>query len=323
MLLRVLHETLYDYSPGVDTAQHQLHLQPLSGVTGQTLLSHRLLISPPPDQQSCTQDVYGNAQAFFALHTAHDTLRVSADSLVQTSPHTAQLPPGATSPWETVRDHYRYRGMALTDEAAEFVFPSPYIPRLLQLQAYGRPSFAPGMAIGAALLDLMSRIHADFTYETASTNVNTPVLEALEQRKGVCQDFAHIMIGCLRGLGLPARYASGYLLTAPPPGQARLVGSDASHAWVQAFIPQMGTSDEAEGHWFDLDPTNNRRAGEDYVLLAVGRDFSDVSPMRGVLHGGANHQLRVQVTVAPPDDALWTRLDPPAVPPLDSAEGPC
>ena len=142
----------------------------------------------------------------------------------------------------------------------------------------------------------MSRIHADFEYETTATDVNTPALEALALRKGVCQDLAHVMLGTLRSLGLPARYVSGYLLTEPPPGQARLVGSDASHAWVSVYLPEAGPQG---GAWVDFDPTNDRTPGEDYVTLAIGRDYSDVSPMRGVIHGGTNHRLRVAVTVAP------------------------
>jgi transglutaminase-like putative cysteine protease len=144
--------------------------------------------------------------------------------------------------------------------------------------------------------ELMERIHADFEYETEATEVNTPALEALAIRKGVCQDFAHIMLASLRSLGLPARYVSGYLLTQPPPGQARLVGSDASHAWVSLYLPGEGA---AAGSWADLDPTNNRPPGEDYVTVATGRDYSDVSPVRGVLHGGANHTLNVAVSVTP------------------------
>ena len=146
----------------------------------------------------------------------------------------------------------------------------------------------------------MERIHHDFEYETDATDVSTPALEALALRKGVCQDFAHIMLGCLRSLGLPARYVSGYLLTQPPPGKPRLVGADASHAWVSVYLPG---ANRAGGTWADLDPTNDRMPGEDYVRLATGRDYSDVSPMRGVIHGGANHTLRVAVTVSPLEGA--------------------
>ncbi len=172
----------------------------------------------------------------------------------------------------------------------------------------------------------MARIHAEFTCETFSTEFNTPALEALAQRRGVCQDFAHILIACLRAMGVPARYVSGYLLTQPPPGQPRLIGSDASHAWVSVYLPDLPGAAEGLG-WYDLDPTNNRSGwgspGEDYVTLALGRDFSDVSPMRGVIHGGARHTLMVAVTVqpvhepAPPTEGAGEppAADEPAPPP--------
>jgi transglutaminase-like putative cysteine protease len=151
--------------------------------------------------------------------------------------------------------------------------------------------------VADAARDLMARIHEDFTYEPQATDVNTPALEALALRKGVCQDLAHVMLGCLRSLGVPARYVSGYLLTEPPPGKPRLLGSDASHAWVSVYLPAEDGG--PGGAWTDLDPTNNRAPGEDYVTLAVGRDYYDVSPVRGVIHGGANHTLHVAVTVTP------------------------
>jgi transglutaminase-like putative cysteine protease len=158
------------------------------------------------------------------------------------------------------------------------------------------------MPLLQAAQDLMHRIYADFTYESNSTEINTPALEALAARKGVCQDFAHIMIACLRSMGLSARYVSGYLLTHPAPGKERLIGSDASHAWVSVYLPDLPGAAEGSG-WWDLDPTNNNDGwgspGEDYIRLAFGRDFSDVSPIRGVIHGGAKHTLTVAVTVEP------------------------
>lgn len=162
------------------------------------------------------------------------------------------------------------------------------------------------MPLLLAAQNLMARLHADLSYETQSTEVSTPAVDALAQRKGVCQDFAHIMIACWRAMGLPARYVSGYLLTTPPPGQPRLVGSDASHAWVSIYVPDM-----PEGaRWCDFDPTNNRLPGDDYVTLATGRDFADVSPIRGVIHGGAQHTLEVRVTVEPVVSATVPPLAP-------------
>jgi transglutaminase-like putative cysteine protease len=294
MLLQITHRTRYDYQPVVEVAQHMAYLQPLQH-PGQQLLAHQLTVSPEPTQQSVTTDVYGNARCFFALQTAHAVLDVQAMSMVRT--HTNPLPVSA-EPWEALRDSLHYHAGQPYDPASEFVFASAFVPRHQDFEDYARPSLKPGASVLEVAIDLMQRIHHEFVYESESTQINTPALTALAQRKGVCQDFAHIMLACLRAVGLPARYVSGYLLTLPPPGQIKLQGSDASHAWVSVYV-----ADLPEGlRWVDLDPTNNRwgwhAPGEDYVTLATGRDFGDVSPLRGVLHGGANHTLTVGVTVA-------------------------
>ena len=303
MQLRITHETRYDYVPAVEIAQHMSHLEPPTNAS-QTLLSHSLYIAPEPAQQTRTLDIYSNTRCFFSLQTSHPQLQVVARSVVATS--TLPLPDSQVS-WEQVRERFRYAAGHVYDAAAEFVFASPYVPRHAEFAAYARPSFAPGVPLVLAARDLMQRIHTDFLYESQSTQVNTPALEALAQRKGVCQDFAHIMIACLRALGLPARYVSGYLLTEPPPGQVKLVGSDASHAWVSVYLPDL----PADAAWCDFDPTNNRDGwgtpGEDYITLAIGRDYADVSPIRGVIHGGANHTLYVSVTVEPDDAGIMSQ----------------
>ena len=303
MLLQVTHETRYDYVPAVEVAQHMSHLQPLNTAT-QTLLSHSLEITPEPAQQIRTLDIYGNTRCFFSMQSAHSQLQVVARSQVATS---ARPLPASAVPWEQVRERFRYAAGGAYDAAAEFLFASPYVPRHADFAAFARPSFPAGAPLLLAGRDLMRRIHTEFTYESESTEVNTPALQALAQRKGVCQDFAHIMIACLRALGLPARYVSGYLLTEPPPGVARLIGSDASHAWASVCIPDFPQG----ARWCDFDPTNNTcgwgAPSDGYITLAVGRDYADVSPIRGVIHGGANHTLHVGVTVEP-------------VEPLDAAE---
>lgn len=298
MLLHVTHETRYEYSPAVETAQHLAHLKPLA-TASQRLVSHKLAIEPPPAQRSEVPDVYGNTRAFFALEATHDSLVVTAESVVETG--APQLAPGIARelPWEAVRERFRYRKDATFDPASEFVFPSPYVPRHDDFASYARASFAPERPTFDVAMDLTERMYRDFAYDADSTEINTPAAEALAQRKGVCQDFAHIMIACFRVMGLPARYVSGYLLTQPPPRQPRLVGADASHAWVSVYLPGEGDGPESTGGWADFDPTNGRQPGEDYVALAIGRDYSDVSPMRGVLHGGARHTLKVGVTVRP------------------------
>lgn len=298
MQLQITHSTCYDYVPAAQAAQHIAYLQPLNTAT-QQLLAHSLLVEPTPAQHLAAQDVYGNTRTYFALQAPHTRLTVVARSVVRT-----QTPPPAVSQlaWEAVRDRLRYGAHTPFDAAAEFVFASPHVPRHADFAAYAQPSFVAGTPLLQAARDLMQRIHHDFTYASQSTEVNTPARQALNQRQGVCQDFAHILIACLRAMDLPARYVSGYLLTQPPPGQARLVGSDASHAWASVYLPDL-PGPPGGARWYDLDPTNNREGwgtpGEDYVTLAVGRDYADVSPLRGVIHGGTHHTLTVGVTVEP------------------------
>jgi transglutaminase-like putative cysteine protease len=213
MLLHVIHETRYDYAPPVKTAQHMAHLKPAHNAR-QQLLKHDLVISPTAAQRSEAADVYGNTRAFFSLQSAHEVLKVVAQSLVATSVPAA---PGSTMPWEEARERLRYHRGAAYDPAAEFVFASPHVPRHDDFLAYARPSFTTGRPLLQAAHDLMERIHGDFDYQPEATDVSTPALEALAMRRGVCQDFAHVMLACLRSLGLPARYVSGYLLTEPAP----------------------------------------------------------------------------------------------------------
>lgn len=303
MLLSLTHETRYQYTPLVDNANHVLHLSPLTS-SMQTVLQHRLSISPEPSHQRQADDVYGNSCHYFSLQSSHDFLSVTAHSTVRTHPpahleasgNSADIAP-ASLPWEQVRNMFRYRAGASFHEAWEFLFASPCLPRDDAFAEFARPSFTSGRALPDAARNLMSRIHNTMAYDTDSTDVNTPTLTALQQRKGVCQDFAHIMVACCRAMGLPARYVSGYMLTQPPPGKVRLIGCDASHAWASVFCP--GVTPCTPGQWLDFDPTNNRAPGEDYVTLATGRDFLDVSPLRGVIRGGAHHVLRVAVTVMP------------------------
>lgn len=291
MRLRITHETVYDYTPAVETAQHMAYLTPWHG-DSQQLLNHQLTITPEPAQRSTATDVFGNTRSFFSLQQPHRRLQVVATSVVQTQ---ASALPQNLIGWERARDYFQYHAGNPFDTANEFVFASAMAPLHAGFTSYARASFTPKQSLLLAALDLMHRIFSDFSYESQSTQVSTPALDALAQRKGVCQDFAHIFIACLRSMGLPARYVSGYLLTAPAPGMVKLRGSDASHAWSSVYLPGSG--------WVDMDPTNDRAGspspGEDYVTLAIGRDFSDVSPMRGVIIGGANHTLNVGVTVEP------------------------
>ena len=341
MLLRIVHQTHYRYAPAVVMAQHMAHLRPLA-LPDQAVTAHTVSITPEPARFEKSEDAFGNHRCFFSLQAPHDELAVVSDSHVETRPP-RELPD--SPPWEAVRDHLQYRAGADYDPASEFTFASPFVPRSTLLADFARPIFEPGKPLLCCAQALMTRIHTEMTYESGSTGVNTPTLSALAQRKGVCQDFAHIMIGCLRSLGLPARYVSGYVLTQPPEGKPRMIGADASHAWVQVFCPlsEIDTDTEAEavqaehtgsgagyqahssfGCWVDFDPTNNRsgwgRPGEDYITLALGRDFGDVSPLRGVIQGGSSHQLSVAVTVAPPDELTDTELKTAQEPCNDQGE---
>lgn len=300
MLLNITHDTCYDYQPAVDLAQHVAYLRPMDTVL-QTVLAHDFSVTPEPSHSHIALDVFGNTRQFFALQAPHAQLRVLARSQVRTG---APCEGESQIAWEAVRERFQYRAGSAYDSAAEFVFASSHAPRNPVFAEFARSCFAPGRPMLLGARALMQRIHDELQYESFSTQVNTPAIQALAQRKGVCQDFAHIMIACLRTLGLSARYVSGYLLTEPAPGQPRLVGADASHAWVSVYLPDLpdgaGTT-----RWWDFDPTNARDGlgtpGEDYVTLAVGRDFADVSPIRGVIRGGAHHTLTVGVTVEPSD----------------------
>ena len=308
MELHIRHTTHYRYEDSVDLAQHVVHLSPRASAW-QTVRAHTLSITPTPDQQHTDLDHFGNHRTFFSHQSPHDALLVQADSVVNTqAPNTLPASVDETA-WEQVREHFRYRAQAPFEAASEYLFASPYVPRHDTFVSFAKPAFSPGRGFLQACTALMRRIHTELRYESQSTEVNTPALQALAQGKGVCQDFAHIMIGCLRSLGLPARYVSGYLLTQPPPGRPRLIGADASHAWVSVYLPSAlvgALAAHVPGIWVDFDPTNDRwgwgSPGEDYVTLAVGRDFADVSPMRGVIQGGAQHTLEVGVTVAPPEE---------------------
>ncbi|MBI5722152.1 MAG: transglutaminase family protein [Burkholderiales bacterium] len=302
--LEVRHETVYHYESPVSLAHHQAHLQPLADAD-QMLVSHWLEIDPPAAFRRDSRDAMGNAQTHFSLALPHRQLRVCATSRVRLQDRFEALRPASGPPWEPLAAGLRYVARSVEvaaasagpapmrfEPAVEFVSPSPYVPRLPALRAYALPSFPPGCPVAEAALHLMQRLHADFAYESRSTEVDTPLQEVLAQRRGVCQDFAHLLIGCLRVLGLPARYVSGYLLTRAPGGGAPLVGADASHAWVQVWCP--GTDGVAD--WLDLDPTNNVVPAAGHVRVAVGRDYGDVTPLKGVIRGGGQHELAVGVS---------------------------
>jgi transglutaminase-like putative cysteine protease len=223
----------------------------------------------------------------------HDELKVSARLKVEVLARPA-LNVQDSPAWEAACSALRYSGQPLAPDvldAARFRFESPYVHLKQVFADFAAECFNPGRPLLAAVDGLMLKIFSEFSFDAAATQVATPLLQVLEERRGVCQDFAHLMLACLRSLGLSARYISGYLLTQPPPGQPRLIGADASHAWISVFCPQHG--------WVDFDPTNNIRPALEHITLAWGRDFADVSPLRGVILGGGSHDPEVQVTVMP------------------------
>ena len=299
--LEVVHETRYDYAAPVSLAHHMAHLRPLHDAQ-QELLAFQLDIEPPPEQQRCGLDAMGNGVDHFSSAQPHDSLRVRVSSRVCVAPRFADLRPETSPPWDALAARLRYVARAPFEPAVEYAMPSPYVPRLAALRDYAAQSFTPGRPVAQAAIELMQRVHADFTYESESTEIDTPLAEVWATRRGVCQDFAHLMAGCMRMLGLPVRYVSGYLLTHAPAGETfegqAMQGADASHAWAQAWCPgtQGVPVEGASAGWLDLDPTNNLVPGSGHVRVAVGRDFGDVTPLRGVIRGGGGkHTLRVAV----------------------------
>lgn len=317
--LEVVHETHYAYAAPVSSSHHVAHLQPLDA-EGQRLLGCAIEIDPPPSHRRDATDAFGNACSQFELTAAHQELRVRATSRVRLSPRFATLQAAASPPWEAVARRLRYVAGRGFEPAQEFVAPSPYVPRLAALRDWARLSFTAGRPVADAALDLMHRLHAEFTYDSASTEIDTPLAEAFAQRRGVCQDFAHVLIGALRMMGLAARYVSGYLLTRAPDDGPPLLGADASHAWVQVWCPD--TPGLAADGWLGLDPTNDLVPAVDHIRVAVGRDYGDVAPLRGVIRGGGRHLLAVAVTTRRIEPATMPLGPIVACPPHGSEDTP-
>ena len=290
MRLSIVHETHYLYESPVLVSHQLLHLTPRV-LERQSFAAHRIDIDPAPSEYDVGTDYFGNPVTRALFAAPHTALSVRATSQATVVPRTADPLAAASTPWRQVRDRLSSLDGAPLLEPTEFIFESPYVEIFGALAQYAAPSFPAGVGILQGAADLMRRIHADFAFDDTATVVATPLREVLRLRRGVCQDFAHLMIGALRALGLPARYVSGYILTSPPPGYPRLVGADASHAWVSVYDPAAG--------WIDFDPTNDCLIDDEHVTIAWGRDFGDVTPMRGVILGGAQHTLRVHVTVTP------------------------
>jgi transglutaminase-like putative cysteine protease len=288
MMLRVIHSTTYSYGETVSICHTEARLAPRSE-RGQTLFDHQLVIEPEPGSSVAHKDYFGNAVTTFTIDEPHEVLRVTAQSLVETR-DTEAIHPKLTPPWEQVREAVRHHENEQTFDAYQFVFESPRVMPATEFANYAKPSFAAQRPLLEGALDLCHRIFGDFKYNREATTVRTPVAEAFHSREGVCQDFSHVMIACLRSLGLPARYVSGYLRTGD-----NGIGAHASHAWLSIFCPGFG--------WLDLDPTNDLIPGISHVTLGWGRDYSDVPPLQGVALGGADQVIEVEVSVTPEEPA--------------------
>jgi transglutaminase-like putative cysteine protease len=287
MNYHITHRTLYEYTAPVSVSHHVARLEPLATAT-QSRESFSLQIFPMPALRRARTDYFGNQLCFFAIQEIHSRLEIITSSRVMVQPKKPAQNESA-APWESVAEMFRDPVSPEVVEPYEFVFDSPQIRASLELFDYARESFVEGTPLVAGVRDLTQRIFKDFKFDPKATTVATPLEEVWANRRGVCQDFAHLGIACLRSLGLPARYVSGYLRTRSPEGRPRLVGADASHAWFSIFSPGTG--------WIDFDPTNNVQAAEEHITVAYGRDFGDVSPVAGILTGGGRHIVRVAVDV--------------------------
>lgn len=293
MQYRIIHRTRYVYEGAVTVSHHLAHLAPRTLPT-QLCPWHDLQITPEAVGRSTHADAFGNTTTYFEIEGSHTVLEVISRSLVEVLP--SGIPdPDKTPPWEQIRDSCQAPSLTPASAAGEFRFGSPMVPTGHEFAAYAEKDFAPGRPILAAVRDLTQRIHREFKFDTRATDVATPVHRVLERRAGVCQDFAHLMLACLRSLALPARYVSGYLETDPPVGKPRLTGADASHAWVAVFCGD-------EHGWIDADPTNGIFPDQRHITVAWGRDFADVSPLRGVTLGAGDQRLSVGVDVIPLKD---------------------
>jgi transglutaminase-like putative cysteine protease len=283
----ILHRTIYDYSEPVTVSHHAARVEPRL-LPNQRRAAFELRIAPTPALRKMRSDYFGNRVCFFSIQEIHQRLEIDAECVVTLTRITPPEP--ARSPaWEKVAALFQDPVSPQMVEPYQFCFDSPLLRNSSELADYARESFPRGTPLLAGVSDLTRRLFHDFKYDPVATTVTTPLEEVVAKRRGVCQDFAHIGIACLRSLGLAARYVSGYLRTRPPEGQERLVGADASHAWFAVYCPEIG--------WVDFDPTNNLQPADEHITIAYGRDYSDVSPLSGILTGGGKHEVKVSVDV--------------------------
>lgn len=288
MKYRITHLTSYKYAKPVSLCHNLAHLK-LRHQPGQKCFASQVRVDPTPAVVREYRDFFDNPVNYFTVQQPHTRLTVTAVSEVEVNPRPMAEETHATLPWERIRDSTIEASGSEAASIRMFALDSTFVKCNPDLAAYARDSFTPERPYLESVYDLMSRIYQDFTYDPHFSDIATPLDEVLEHKRGVCQDFAHLAIGCLRSLDLPARYVSGYLETLPPPGKPKLRGADASHAWFAVYVPGEG--------WLDFDPTNDKMPEEQHITTAVGRDFGDVTPIKGVLYGGGKHSLSVSVDV--------------------------
>jgi transglutaminase-like putative cysteine protease len=284
----VIHETRYEYAATVSLSQKLLHLTPRS-FQFQTCESHSIALNPADSERSHGIDFFGNHTSYCVVTEPHQNLLVRAESNLTLHPRPGKELLAHSVPWELVRDSNQLLSNPARLEVIKYLYTSTHITYSEELADYTRASFTPGRSVLESAFDLTRKIYSEFTFDSEATDISTPLSELLKIKRGVCQDFAHLMIGCLRAIGLACRYVSGYILTRPAPGKHRLIGADASHAWVSVYCPSIG--------WVDFDPTNCCMVNMEHVTLGWGRDFSDVSIIRGVMLGGGAQTLQVNVTM--------------------------
>ncbi|OYW57355.1 MAG: transglutaminase [Hyphomicrobium sp. 32-62-53] len=289
MMFEVSHRTHYFYSYPVIQSQHLIHMSPRPCFR-QVIRNHSLIVDPAPALRQESIDAFGNPVVLLDIEVSHRELILHSRSTITVSAP-PPLDPSRSTPWNMLDAHILGTGRSLDLDVLQYRCASRLTTPNLDIEDYTVKSFRPGRPILEAAIDLNQRIYDDFKFDPTATDISTPISQIMKQRRGVCQDFAHLMLGCLRAMRIPARYVSGYILTHPPPGQPRMQGADASHAWISVWSPEAG--------WTDLDPTNGLIVADEHVTIAHGRDYDDISPIGGVLLGGGDHTVSVGVDVIP------------------------
>lgn len=286
MNYKITHKTEYSYTHPVNLCYNEARLSPRT-FAHQHCSDSQFVVEPEPKECRERQDFFGNTVYYFTIQQPHNQLTVTVTSRVNVKGRGMQLNFAEHLTWEEVRQQLQTDRNPGIQEIRQYILDSPMVPMMPELHVYAEKSFAKGQPLLEAVDDLTTRLYTDFTYDPNFTTIATPLADVIKHRRGVCQDFAHLGIGCLRALGLAARYVSGYIETVPPPDQEPLEGADASHAWFSVYLPQLG--------WVDFDPTNNQIPADQHITVAWGRDYADVTPLKGVVFGSGTHELSVSV----------------------------